>query len=118
MNARLRRVVAVKAELIAGQETLLAARRKQLDNQTEQRPRRQRLAGSRSAARHLRTPTPGSSTTPQRTPVQHLDRRPADLGVLHDWHGYLVRDDYAGWHQFDAHLAGVQLGHPVERKAE
>jgi transposase len=32
----------------------------------------------------------------------------ADLGVLDDWHGFLVRDDYAGWHQFDAHLAGVQ----------
>lgn len=31
-----------------------------------------------------------------------------DLNVLTDWHGYLVRDDYAGWHQFDAHLAGVQ----------
>jgi hypothetical protein len=32
----------------------------------------------------------------------------AGLGVLDDWHGYLVRDDYAAWHQFDAQLAGVQ----------
>jgi len=32
----------------------------------------------------------------------------ADLDVLTDWHGYLVRDDYAGWHQFDPQLAGVQ----------
>lgn len=32
----------------------------------------------------------------------------ADLGVLDDWHGFLVRDDYVGWHQFDPHLAGVQ----------
>jgi transposase len=32
----------------------------------------------------------------------------ADLGVLDNWHGFLVRDDYAGWHQFDEHLAGVQ----------
>jgi transposase len=32
----------------------------------------------------------------------------AELGVLEDWHGFLVRDDYVGWHQFDAHLAGVQ----------
>lgn len=32
----------------------------------------------------------------------------AGLGVLDDWHGFLVRDDYAGWHQFDPHLAGVQ----------
>lgn len=30
------------------------------------------------------------------------------LGVLDGWHGYLVRDDYAGWHQFDTELAGVQ----------
>jgi transposase len=28
----------------------------------------------------------------------------ADLDVLDNWHGYLVRDDYAGWHQFDPHL--------------
>ena len=32
----------------------------------------------------------------------------AGLDVLTGWHGYLVRDDYAGWHQFDPHLAGVQ----------
>lgn len=32
----------------------------------------------------------------------------AGLGVLTGWHGYLVRDDYAGWHQFDEHLTGVQ----------
>jgi transposase len=32
----------------------------------------------------------------------------AGLGVLDGWHGYLVRDDYAAWNQFDAQLAGVQ----------
>lgn len=32
----------------------------------------------------------------------------AELGVGEDWHGFLVREDYAGWHQFDPHLAGVQ----------
>lgn len=32
----------------------------------------------------------------------------ASRGVLHGWQGFLVRDDYAGWHQFDPHLAGVQ----------
>ncbi|MCA1694008.1 MAG: IS66 family transposase [Actinobacteria bacterium] len=31
----------------------------------------------------------------------------AGLGVLDGYTGYLVRDDYAGWHQFDAQLAGV-----------
>jgi transposase len=30
------------------------------------------------------------------------------LGVLDGYGGYLVRDDYAGWAQFDAQLAGVQ----------
>jgi hypothetical protein len=32
----------------------------------------------------------------------------AELGVFDTWRGVLVRDDYAGWHQFDATLAGVQ----------
>lgn len=32
----------------------------------------------------------------------------AGLGVLDGWRGYLVRDDYAAWNQFDAQLAGVQ----------
>jgi transposase len=31
----------------------------------------------------------------------------AALGVLEGYAGYLVRDDYAGWYQFDAQLAGV-----------
>jgi hypothetical protein len=34
--------------------------------------------------------------------------RIAAMGVFDNWHGILVRDDYAGWHQFDADLAGVQ----------
>lgn len=32
----------------------------------------------------------------------------AGLGVFDSWNGILVRDDYAGWHQFDATLSGVQ----------
>jgi transposase len=32
----------------------------------------------------------------------------AGLGVLEGYAGYLVRDDYASWYQFDAQLAGVQ----------
>lgn len=31
-----------------------------------------------------------------------------DLGVFDGWNGILVRDDYAGYHQFDATLSGVQ----------
>ena len=34
--------------------------------------------------------------------------RIAELGVFDTWDGILVRDDYAGWHQFDGQLAGVQ----------
>jgi transposase len=34
--------------------------------------------------------------------------RIAALGMFDNWHGILVRDDYAGWHQFDATLAGMQ----------
>lgn len=30
------------------------------------------------------------------------------LGVFDGWRGYLVRDDYAGWYQFDDQLGGVQ----------
>src|SRR2546421_6488973 len=32
----------------------------------------------------------------------------AERGVFDRWGGILVRDDYAGWYQFDAHLGGVQ----------
>jgi transposase len=32
----------------------------------------------------------------------------AGLGVLEGYAGYLVRDDYAGYYQFDAQLAGIQ----------
>jgi transposase len=31
------------------------------------------------------------------------------VGVLEDWRGYFVRDDYKGWYQFDEHLAGIGL---------
>jgi transposase len=31
-----------------------------------------------------------------------------NLGVMNGYRGILVRDDYAGWAQFDAQLAGVQ----------
>jgi hypothetical protein len=31
-----------------------------------------------------------------------------NLGVLDGYQGILVRDDYAGWAQFDGQLAGVQ----------
>lgn len=31
------------------------------------------------------------------------------VGVLPGWSGFFVRDDYKGWHQYDAGLAGVGL---------
>ncbi|TJZ96554.1 IS66 family transposase [Actinacidiphila oryziradicis] len=41
-----------------------------------------------------------------------------DLDVLTGWNGYLVRDDYSGWQQFDATLAGVQqcAAHLIRQK--
>lgn len=32
----------------------------------------------------------------------------AGIGIMQGYRGYLVRDDYAGWYQFDDQLAGVQ----------
>lgn len=40
--------------------------------------------------------------------VSHSKTSIASFGVLDDWHGYLMRDDYAGWHQFDPPPAAVQ----------
>jgi transposase len=43
------------------------------------------------------------------TPINSRSRDEiGDLGVLTGWNGYLVRDDYNGWKQFDTTLAGVQ----------
>jgi len=33
----------------------------------------------------------------------------AGTEVLDGWHGFLTRDDYAGWHQYDPTPAGVQV---------
>jgi transposase IS66 family protein len=65
------------------------------------------------------TPVPGSpQVITVRTPGERLvwyAAAPArsseaikGLGVLDGYAGYLVRDDYNGWAQFDAQLAGVQ----------
>jgi hypothetical protein len=42
---------------------------------------------------------------PDRLPIQD---RPQGAGRAEGYAGYLVRDDYVGWHQFDPQLAGVQ----------
>jgi hypothetical protein len=65
-------------------------------------------------------PVPGAEhVVTLRTPDERLvllsatSSRSADaikaVGVLDGWSGVLVRDDYAGWHQFDAQLAAVGL---------
>jgi hypothetical protein len=65
------------------------------------------------------TPVPGAPhVVTVRTPEERLvwyRALPArttvalrDLGVLGGHRGYLVRDDYAGWHQFDERAAGVR----------
>ncbi|SNQ50411.1 transposase [Frankia canadensis] len=55
----------------------------------------------------IRTPTPGlvwyAAMGSRSSEAIH------GTGVLDGWPGYLTRDDYAGWHQYDPGLAGVQL---------
>jgi len=68
---------------------------------------------------HDGTATPGSpQVITVRTPDERLiwyaatPSRSSEaikgLGVMDGYHGILVRDDYAGWAQFDTQLAGVQ----------
>ena len=52
--------------------------------------------------------TPDARLVWYRAIVARSAARIAELGVFDRWRGILVRDDYAGWHQFDAHLGGVQ----------
>ncbi|MGH3782538.1 MAG: IS66 family transposase [Pseudonocardiaceae bacterium] len=65
------------------------------------------------------TPMPGAPhVVTVRTPEERLVSYRAlpartkvalrNLGVLKDYPGYIVRDDYVGWHQFDERAAGVQ----------
>ena len=94
MNAALR-----GEDVLCGDESPVNVLRNDLDDSGEQ------VAGAPHAVT-LRTPDArliyyAAMTSRSKTSI-------ADLGVLPDWHGYLVRDDYAGWHQFDPHLAGVQ----------
>jgi hypothetical protein len=64
-------------------------------------------------------PKPGSPhVVDLRTPDERLvwyaalharsSKEIAGIGVMDGYSGYLVRDDYAGWYQFDGQLAGVQ----------
>jgi hypothetical protein len=63
------------------------------------------------------TPVPGAPhvltvRTPEERLVWYRAARTKvalrNLGVLGDYAGYLGGDDYAGWHQFDKQVAGVQ----------
>ncbi|MDT3446311.1 transposase, partial [Pseudofrankia sp. BMG5.37] len=55
----------------------------------------------------VRTPTPGLVWY---AAISSRSSEAIDAtGVLDGWHGYLTRDDYAGWYQYDPGLAGVQL---------
>ncbi len=55
----------------------------------------------------IRTPTPGLVWY---AAISSRSSEAIDAtGVLDGWHGYLTRDDYAGWHQYDPALAGAQL---------
>jgi hypothetical protein len=52
--------------------------------------------------------TPDARLVWYRATVARTAKKIAQLGVFDAWRGILVRDDYAGWYEFDAHLAGVQ----------
>jgi hypothetical protein len=55
----------------------------------------------------VRTPTPGLVWY---AAISSRSSEAIDAtGVLKDWNGLFTRDDYAGWHQYDPTLAGVQL---------
>ncbi|CAI7975023.1 hypothetical protein FRAHR75_1620008 [Frankia sp. Hr75.2] len=93
---------ALRAEpVLCGDESPVNVLRKDLDEAT---------GTALSGAPHLlvvRTPTPGLVW------YAAISSRPSEAidatRVLDGWHGYLTRDDYAGWHQYDPGLAGVQL---------
>ncbi len=55
----------------------------------------------------IRTPTPGLIW--YAAIGSRSSKAIAGTEVLTGWHGCLTRDDYAGWHQYDGTLAGVQL---------
>jgi transposase len=52
--------------------------------------------------------TPDARLVWYREIAPRTSARIAAMGVFTNWRGVLVRDDYAGWHQFDADLGGVQ----------
>jgi hypothetical protein len=91
---------ALRAEnVLCGDETPVNVARKDIDPETGQSvPGSEHVVTIRTPDERLiwYRPTPSRSSQAIKA-----------LGVLEDWHGYLVRDDYAGWHQFDATLAGV-----------
>ncbi len=62
---------------------------------------------------HLRVPRPTVRTPDERlvwyqATTSRSSQSIKNLGIFDRWYGVLVRDDYAGYHQFDAQLAGVQ----------
>ncbi len=93
---------ALRAEaVLCGDESPVNVLRRILDEATGTVP---------SGSPHLlvvRTPTPGLMWYAAIS--SHSSEAIEATGVLAGWHGYLTRDDYAGWHQYDDQLAGVQL---------
>ena len=86
-------------EVLCGDESPVHVLRKDLD--TFGRP----LPGAPHAVT-IRTP---EARLVWYAPIHARSSRAIEgLEILSGWHGYLVRDDYAGWQQFDDTLAGVQ----------
>ncbi|SNQ50410.1 transposase [Frankia canadensis] len=87
--------------VLCGDESPVNVLRKDLDEAT---------GAVLSGTPHLlvvRTPTPGLVWY---AAISSRSSEAIDTtGVLTGWHGLFTRDDYAGWHQYDPTLAGVQL---------
>jgi transposase len=92
---------ALRAEqVLCGDETPVNVLRKDLDPATGQ---------PESGAEHVVTlRTPDARLICYAATGSRSSQALAGLGVLEGYAGYLVRDDYRGWEQFDAQLAGVQ----------
>jgi hypothetical protein len=92
---------ALKAEgVLCGDESPVNVLRKDLDEATgEPKPGQPHATVIRTPDERLVWLTAIGSRTKQEL---------KNLGVLDDWAGVFVRDDYRGWQQFDATVGGVQ----------
>lgn len=85
--------------VICGDETPVNVAHKDTDEDGVEKPGAPHVVTVRTPQEHL----VWYRALPARTKVALRT-----IGVLGDYRGYIVRDDYAGWHQFDTTAAGTQ----------